>query len=247
MSSSYDENCICWSIEICTFFPFPYRPSIISCICSSTSQPLFSLLCKRLGWMAPARQMFPVLAFLTRETNTGGMLQLSLSALWSPCTEQAWRPDCLLNQAESLSAPSRILIPTSVTSTAYDTELGPLHHTVQHVQAVRDRHSPLPCPYPASLGHKSVAEVPYSALKSCSVLTTQEMSEDIQQLHLLGDIVLVTIMSVSAMIWVCHEPLKSSCFGLPLLESGILGKETDGKGQDSWLKAGSSSYLNWEY
>lgn len=139
------------------------------------------------GWFLPGRCFQFLHSWHRRQTQVEWRSWVYLPALWTPCTEQARKQDSLLNQAECPSALSRILTPTSVTRTAHVAELGPLLHIVQHVQAERDRESALPHPYAACPGHKAVAEVPFSALKSCSVLTTQEMSGDIQQLHLLGD------------------------------------------------------------
>lgn len=65
--------------------------------------PSSTPLCKWLGWMARARQMFPVLALLTREASTGGMLQLSLSASSLDSLHRADKKARLSDQAGAVS------------------------------------------------------------------------------------------------------------------------------------------------
>lgn len=135
MSSSNDENSICWSIEICSFFPFPYRQSIISCIFNSASQFLF-YSAMQLFWVDGLCQT-DISSTFTPETGGKHRWNGAAGFVCQPaCTEQARRQDSLLNQAQSPSALSRILIWTSVTSTAHVAKLGLLLCTVQHVQAV---------------------------------------------------------------------------------------------------------------
>lgn len=155
MYSSYDENSICWSIKICVLFPFPCRQSIISCICSSTSKPLSYSTVQVIGIDdSCASQTFPAHVLLKQEASRGVMLQvgLSTSSLDSLC--RAGKEARLPAQASlvsicyfSICSPcqvaawltSRIFIPTYMTCTAHAAELGPLSHTVQHVQAVREQ------------------------------------------------------------------------------------------------------------
>lgn len=173
MSISYDENTICWSIKICILFPFPHRQSIILCVCSSTSQPLSYSTVQMAGIDGScASQMFPAQALLKQEVSRGAMLQLGLSASSLDSLHRAGKVARLPAQPVSVSIcslsihspcqvaacpPSRIFIPTYMTCTAHAAELGPLPHTVQHVQAVvchvriqsRSRsngRSPIQCP-----------------------------------------------------------------------------------------------------
>lgn len=133
MSSSYDENSICWSIKIC-ILPIPLQAKhYLTHLQLYITAPL--LLCYATvwgGWLVPDRRFQYLHCWHRRQTQLE-RCRVCLSALWTPCTEQARRQDSLLNQVQSPSALSRILIPTSVTHVA---ELD-LLCTVQHVQAVR--------------------------------------------------------------------------------------------------------------
>lgn len=210
-----------------------------------------TLLCNWLGWMAHARHFQHLHSWHGRQTHAG-TLQLSLPALRTPCTKQARRQDLLLNQAQSPSALSRILIPASVTSTVHVAELGLHLCTVKHVQAVRAWGQYFALSLSCQSWHKAVAEVPFSALKSYGVLKkclqTSAAPSARGKDH---SITLVTIMSRSVSIWACHKSLESS-FGLSLHESGTLGREmakvrTAALNLYGRLKAGSFSYLKWEY
>lgn len=64
-----------------------------------------------------------------------------------------------------------------MTCTAHAAELGPLPHTVQRVQAVREQGQWFAMSL-SSPGHKAMTEVLFSVLKPNSVLSTQEMSGD---------------------------------------------------------------------
>lgn len=138
------------------------------------------------GWLVPDRCFQYLHSWHRRQAQVECCSWVCLPALWTPCAEQARRQDSVIKQVQSPFALSRILIPTSVTRTAQVAE--PLSSTQCSVfRQWEHGDSALPCPYPASPGDKAVAEVPFSAMKSHSVLATQEMSGDIQQLHLLWD------------------------------------------------------------
>lgn len=185
MSSSYDDNITCWSIKICIIFPFPHRQRIILRICNSTSQPLSHSTVQAVGVDGSCvSQTFQLL-----KVSGGVMLQLGLSdgSLDSLCragkkarlpTQPGSVSICLLSicsPCQVACLPSRICIPTYMTCTTHAAELGPLPHTVQLVHAGKAQWFAMSVSSPA---HGAMAEVPFSALKSYRVLSTQKTSGD---------------------------------------------------------------------
>lgn len=130
------------------------------------------------GWLMPDRHFQYSHSWDRRQTQVECCSWDCLTALWTPCTEQARRQDSLLNQAQTASAPSRILSQTSVTSTAHVAELGLLLFSVHHVQAVRAWGQHFAMSLSSQSQAQSSGRSPISALKSYSILTTNEMSAD---------------------------------------------------------------------